>query len=207
MRSVLALAAFAALPWTTPVPAEAQTEVITGFHGYPWGTPVAAIPEIAESQQVGEKDGMPIYSASVALHGKSALAGFYFHPTTGALIEGAYVFALTLQDCHPVWATLVEEIEANHPTLRREARIPARTLEDRRVYDTDCEFYVFNSHIESWTATYANPDPPHDRILLWMRTVERVPRLTVVYRGAAGQVWADRPKPPEPGPEGEQGEG
>jgi hypothetical protein len=205
MRPVFALAAILALLPTTPAPGAGQAEGVTGFRGYPWGTPVAAIPEIAGTEQVGEKDGMAIYSARVEVHGKPALAGFYFHPTTGALIEGAYVFALTLQDCHPVWATLVEDIERAHPTFEREARIPARTIEDRLVYDTDCEFYVYNSHIESWTATYANPDPPYDRILLWMRTVERVPRLTVVYRGAAGQEWADRPKPPEPEPEAGEG--
>jgi hypothetical protein len=174
----------------------AQVEVVTGFRGYPWGTPVSAIPEIAGTQQVGVKDSLSIYSAEVTVNGKAGLAGFYFHPVTGALVEGAYVFALTMQDCLPVWATLTEQIEREHPTLTREARIPTRSEDERLIYDTDCEFYAFNSHIETWTATYANPGAPHDRIFLWMRTVERAPRLTVVYRGAIGQAWADRPKPP-----------
>jgi hypothetical protein len=192
MRSLTLLAAF-----LTGIPAAsyAQNEVVTGFRGYPWGTPVAAIPEVAGTQRVGDKDSLAIYSAQVTVNGKTGLAGYYFHPTTGGLVEGAYVFALTLQDCLPVWATLTEQIERDFPALAREARVPTRTEKDRLVYDTDCEFYAFNSHIETWTASYTNPNAPYDRIFLWMRTIERAPRLTVVYRGAAGQAWADRPKP------------
>jgi hypothetical protein len=114
-------------------------------------------------------------------------------------VEGAYVFALTMQDCLPIWATLTDQIERDFPTLTREARVPKRSEEEQLIYDTDCEFYAFNSHVETWTATYANPTAPYDRVLLWMRTIERAPRLTVVYRGAAGQAWADRPKPPGSG--------
>ena len=189
----------AAVVSSAPAPLRAQGEVVTGFRGYAWGTPVSAIPEIAGTPQVGEKDGLPIYSAQVTVNGKAGLAGFYFHPTTGGLVEGAYVFALTMEDCLPVWATLTEQIERDFPALVREARVPRRSDEDQLIYNTDCEFYAFNSHVETWTATYANPSAPYDRVLLWMRTIERAPRLTVVYRGAAGQAWADRPKPPGAG--------
>jgi hypothetical protein len=178
-------------------PALAQGEIVTGFRGYPWGTPVAAIPEIAGTEQVGVKEGLHIYSAQVTVSGKPGLAGFYFHPQTGGLVEGAYVFALTLQDCHGVWANVVEDIEARFTGLVREAEIPSRTLEERAIYDTDCEYYAYNAHRENWRATYRNPSPPDDRIELWMRTVERAPRLTVLFRGGAGQAWFDaRPRPP-----------
>jgi hypothetical protein len=176
-------------------------EVLTGFRGYPWGTPREAIPEIAGTEQVGVKDSLPIYSKMVTLNGKEALAGFYFHPVTGGLVEGAYVFVLTMEDCLPIWATLTEQIEHDYPTFTREARIPKREGRDVTVYDTDCEYYAFNSHIETWTATYANPNTPGDRVMLWMRTIERYPRLTVLYRGGAGQAWADRPKPPGAAPD------
>jgi hypothetical protein len=189
----------AALLFAAPASLGAQGEVVAGFRGYPWGTPVSAIPEIAGTEQVGEKDGLPIYSSQVTVNGKAGLAGFYFHPTTGGLVEGAYVFALTMEDCLPVWATLTEQIERDFPTLAREARVPRRSEEELLIYDTDCEFYAFNSHVETWTATYSNPGAPYDRILLWMRTIERAPRLTVVYRGAQGQAWADRPRPPGSG--------
>ena len=179
----------------------AAQEVLTGFRGYVWGTPREAIPEIAATQQVGVKDSLPIYSAMVTLHGKEALAGFYFHPVTGGLVEGAYVFALTFQDCLPIWFTMTEQIERDYPTFTREARIPKREGKDVTVYESDCEFYAFNSHIETWTATYANPSSPSDRVMLWMRTIERAPRLTVLYRGGAGQAWADRPKPPGASPD------
>lgn len=171
--------------------ASAQEEVVTGFRGYLWGTPLAAIPEIAGTDQAGERDGLAIYAARVRMAGKDALAGFYFHPETGGLVEGAYVFALTLQDCHGVWEDMVGQIEAEYPGLVREALIPTRDEAARRVYDTDCEYYVYNSHRETWTSAYRNPTPPDDHVSLWMRTVERVPRLTVTYRGGAGQAWMD----------------
>ena len=172
-------------------PAGAQ-EVVTGFRGYPWGTTVSAIPELADKAPVGVKDELIIHSQEVSIAGTRALAGFYFHPRTGALVEGAYVFVLTMSNCHAVWNSLVRQIEREYPTLRKEARIPTRTRADEQVYESDCEYYAFNSHIETWTASYVNPQAPGDRILLSMRTVERSPRLSVVYRGGAGQVWATR---------------
>jgi hypothetical protein len=180
--------------------AAAQTEIVTGFRGYPWGTPVEAIPEIAGTDSVGLKEGLKIYASEVSVGGKAGLAGFYFHPQTGGLVEGAYVFALTLDECHGVWSMVVEQIEADYPTLRREAEIPSRSQEERSIYDTDCEYYAYNSYRETWKATYRNPTPPDDGIQLWMRTIERAPRLTVLYRGAAGQAWADALPKPGPGP-------
>jgi hypothetical protein len=181
-------------------PAGAQTEIVTGFHGYAWGTPISEIPELAGKPPVGVKDDLVIYSLEVTVAGKRTLAGFYAHPRTGQLIEGAYVFALQLNECLSVWAAVVREIEATYPTLTKEARIPTRSTSDQlRIYDTDCEYYVYNSHLETWTSSYLNPSPPGDRILLNMRTVERSPRLSVVYRGAAGQAWATRTPPPPAG--------
>lgn len=170
----------------------ASQEVVSAFHGYPWGTPVEAIPEVADSRQVGERDGLAIYSAQAEVMGKQALVGFYFHPETGGLVEGAYVWALTLQDCHGMWATVVERVESEYPGLEREARIPGRDASERQVYDTDCEFFVFNAHRETWNVVYRNPGPPDDRVSLRMRAIERVPRLTVTYRGGAGQAWMDQ---------------
>jgi hypothetical protein len=189
-----------ALVLALPGQAAAQ-EVLSGFRGYPWGTPREAIPEIAGSEQVGVKDSLPIYAKMVTLNGKEALAGFYFHPVTGGLVEGAYAFVLTMQDCLPIWATLTEQIERDYPAFSRDVRVPKREGKDVAIYDSDCEYYAFNSHIETWTATYANPRAPGDRVMLWMRTIERTPRLTVLYRGGAGQAWADRPKPPGADPD------
>jgi hypothetical protein len=178
----------------------AQTEIVTGFHGYAWGTPISEIPELAGRPPAGVKDDLVIYSLEVTVAGRRALAGFYAHPRSGQLLEGAYVFALQLSECPSVWAAVVREIEAAYPTLVEEARIPVRsTSEQRRVYETDCEYYVYNSHLETWSASYLNPSPPGDRILLSMRTVERSPRLSVVYRGGAGQAWATRTPPPPAG--------
>jgi hypothetical protein len=171
-----------------------QMEVVTGFHGYPWGASISAIPELAGKSPVGVKDGLVIYSLPVTVAGTRALAGFYAHPRTGALLEGAYVFALTLDECHAVWAAVVRQIESEFPALARESKIPTRaTAEQRRVYESDCEYFAYNSHLETWSASYVNPSPPGDRILLNMRMVERSPRLSVVYRGGAGQAWATRP--------------
>ena len=169
-----------------------ETEVVTGFHGYPWGTRVENIAELAGREQVGERDGYRIYSAQVNVMGRPGLAGFYFHPETGELLEGAYVFALTVQSCEWAWATVTRNIRDAYPTLERTDHLPTRgDAPDRQIYDSDCEYFAFNSHKETWTSDYVNKGPPGDRVLLWMKTVERVPRLTVVYRGGRSQAWIE----------------
>lgn len=196
MRSAL----LTALVVLAPVSPTGAQEVVTSFRGYPWGTTVSAIPELADRAPVGVKDELIIHSQEVGIAGTRALAGFYFHPRTGALVEGAYVFVLTMSNCHAVWDALVRQIEREYPTLTKEARIPTRTRAQQQVYESDCEYYAFNSHIETWTASYVNPMAPGDRILLSMRTVERAPRLSVVYRGGAGQAWATRVPTPQEDP-------
>jgi len=181
--------------------ARAQAPVVNSFHGYPWGTPVAAIPEIAESAQVGVKEGLPIYSSVVELRGRTVLAGFYFHPDTGGLVEGAYVYTFTLQECLGVWADVMERLEATFPGLEKDAQIPTRASDPRgHVYDTDCEYYAFNAHREVWEVIYSNPVPPGDRVWLWASTNERSPRLTVLYRGGPGMAWAESGDPRRGGP-------
>ena len=67
----------------------------------------------------------------------------------------------------------------------------------RAVYDSDCEYFAFNSHREEWTTWMRNVDGPGDELWLWMKTVERIPRLTIYYKGAAAQAWAATRKTPE----------
>jgi hypothetical protein len=179
--------------------ARAQNEVVKGFLGYPWGTTLSAIPELAGKAPVGVQNELVVHTLPATFAGKPTLAAFYFHPRTGELIAGAYSFVLTLADCKDIWDAVTGRIEYEYPTLAREKRIPARTTPDQlRVYESDCEYYAYNSHIETWTATYLNPQPPGDRITLAMRTVERGPRLSVVFRGAAGQAWLAARTPPPP---------
>ena len=190
MRATVPIALLAVLPGA--LAAQAEVEVVTGFHGYPWGSRVENIAELAGSQQVGERDGYPIYSAQVTVMGRPGLAGFYFHPETGELLEGAYVFALTVGNCEQAWASVTRAIQVAYPKLERTDDIPRRgSVPDRQIYESDCEYFAFNSHLETWTADYVNRDPPGDRVLLWLKTIERVPRLTVVYRGGRSQAWIE----------------
>jgi hypothetical protein len=181
-------------------PASAQNEIVKTFHGYPWGTTLSAIPELAGKAPVGVQDELVVHTLQASFGGKPALAAFYFHPRTGALLAGAYSFVLTIADCEAIWEAVTGRIEYEYPTLVREKRIPKRTTPDQlRIYESDCEYYAYNSHIETWTASYVNPQPPGDRITLGMRTVERRPRLSVVFRGALGQAWATTRTLPPPG--------
>jgi hypothetical protein len=179
--------------------AGAQTEIVKTFHGYPWGTTLSAIPELAGKAPVGVQDELVVHSMQSSFGGKPGLAAFYFHPRTGALIAGAYSFVLTIENCEAIWDAVTARIEYEYPTLTREKRIPQRTTPDQqRIYESDCEYYAYNSHIETWTASYVNPQAPGDRITLAMRTVERGPRLSVVFRGALGQAWLTRTPPADP---------
>jgi hypothetical protein len=190
----LTLAFTVALAVLASSPLSAQ-RVLNDFRGFRWGTPVSAIPEVAgTARSAVRSDSLDIYSANVNVFGRPALAGFYFDPETGGLVEGAYVIVMDIDTCHPTWDGVERAIKRDYPTLVREARIPIRTTpDDLRVYENDCEFFAFNSHLETWTATYRNPAVPDEEIALWVRTIERSPRLTIVYRsglrrGAAAEA-------------------
>jgi hypothetical protein len=185
-------------------------EVVQGFHGYAWGTRVSEIPEVAGSEPVGEKDGLRIYSADVSHLGREVLAGFYFHPGDGGLVEGYYVMPLALEECEQEWSRAVEDLESAYPALRREADVPVRSAEDSTRYVSDCEYFVYHGETEEWTETLVNPEPPGDRAGAWLSVEGRSLRLTVFYRGGAGQRWEDRfrwprifrrREAPEPGPD------
>jgi hypothetical protein len=177
-------------------------EVVQSFHGYRWGTPVEAIPEVAGSEPVGEKDGLAIYSAEVPYLGREVLAGFYFHPRTGGLVEGYYVLPITLEECEREWTRHVLDLETTFPTLVKEERTAARPVADSARYVSDCEYFVFNGEREEWRATFVNPAEPGDRAGAWLGVVGRSLRLTVFFRGGAGRAWEERfrwPKIPLPG--------
>ena len=184
-------------------------ELVQSFHGYRWGTPVAEIPEVAGTEQVGEKDGLAIYSAEVSHLGREVLAGFYFHPRTGGLVEGYYVLPLTLEECEREWTRFVLDLETTFPTLAKEERTAVRPVADSARYVSDCEYFVFNGEREEWTATFVNPGEAGDRAGAWLDVVGRSLRMTIFFRGAAGHAWEERfrwprlprrPRPPSAPP-------
>jgi hypothetical protein len=171
---------------------EPGAEVVQSFHGYRWGTTVDQIPEVAGTEQVGEKDGLAIYSAEVSHLGRTVLAGFYFHPRTGGLVEGYYVLPITLEECESEWTRYVLDLETTFPTLVKEERTAVRPVADSARYVSDCEYFVFNGEREEWTATFANPEEPGDRAGAWLDVVGRSLRMTIFYRGAEGRAWEER---------------
>ena len=173
----------AAILATSALPATAQDPIVTGFRGNPWGSQVDDIPEIADTEQVGERDGLRIYSTDVRLLGRQALAGYYFHPETGELVEGAYVMVMPLESCQTIWDLLTRDIQRTYPELERQGELPSRRNAHRPVYDSDCEYFVYNYHREEWRMGFGNPEPPHDEVRMWIRVNERTPRLHVAYRG------------------------
>lgn len=183
-------------------------EVVRGFRGYPWGTPLSDIPEVAGTEPVGERDGLVVHAADVEFLGRHALAGFYFHPRRGGLVEGYYVLPLDLEECEGEWARYEAALAQELPTLVREGNIPSRPEADRARYESDCEYFVYNGGREDWSVTFVNPERPRDRAGLWMKVVGRSLRMTVFYRGGAAQAWIDRvrgrprrePRPLEPPP-------
>jgi hypothetical protein len=196
---------------------EPGTEVVQSFHGYRWGTAVSDIPEVAGTEQVGDKDGLAIYSAQVTHLGREVLAGFYFHPRNGGLVEGYYVLALTLDECEREWTRYVLDLETSLPTLVKEERTAVRPVADSTRYVSDCEYFLYNGEREEWTVTFSNPEEPGDRAGAWLDVVGRSLRMTIFYRGAAGRAWEERfrwprlfqrrprpptaPAPPTPQPE------
>lgn len=171
----------------------AQEEIITDFRGYRWGTTVDEISEIAGTEQTGERDGLAIYASEVRLFGREALAGFYFHPETGELVEGAYVMVMSLDTCQTLWGLFTRDVQRTYPALEQQGELPNRRDAHAPVYDNDCEYFVYNHNIE-WRMGFENPDAPRDEVRMWIRVNERTPRLHVVYRGGAGKAWMERSK-------------
>ena len=175
--------ALAAILAASALPATAQEPIVTGFRGHAWGSRVEDISEIADTEQVGERDGLRIYSTEVRLLGRQALAGYYFHPRTGELLEGAYVMVMPLASCQTIWGLMTRDIQRTYPDLERQGELPSRRNAHRPVYESDCEYFVYNYHQEEWRMGFGNPDPPHDEVRMWIRVNERTPRLHVAYRG------------------------
>lgn len=182
-RSRVRCIALAAILLAPQAPAVAQDAIVDGFRGHPWGSQVADIPEIADTEQAGERDGLRIYSTAVRLLGRQALAGYYFHPETGELVEGAYVMVMPLESCQTIWDLLSRDIQRTYPGLERQGELPSRRNAHRPVYESDCEYFVYNYHQEEWRMGFGNPEPPHDEVRMWIRVNERTPRLHVAYRG------------------------
>ena len=179
MRHMALVAILAA----SALPAAAQEPIVDGFRGHPWGSQVEDIPELAGTEQVGEREGQRIYSTEVRLLGRQALAGYYFHPDTGELVEGAYVMVMPLESCQTIWDLLTRDVQRNYPGLERQGELPSRRNAHRPVYESDCEYFVYNYHQEEWRMGFGNPEPPHDEVRMWIRVNERTPRLHVAYRG------------------------
>lgn len=204
MRWAAPLAVLLALGACAP---DAGQEVVQSFHGYGWGTQVAEIPEIVGTEPVGEKDGLRIYSATVPHLGRGVLAGFYFHPRTGGLVEGYYVLPLALEECEREWTRYVLDLETAFPGLVKEERLARRPPEDSTRYVSDCEYFVYNGETQEWRATFTNPDDPGDSAGAWLSVEGRSIRLTIFYRGGAGHAWEERfrwprlPRRPQPRPQ------
>jgi hypothetical protein len=169
-------------------------EVVRGFHGYAWGTQKSEIPELAGSERADMGDGLVIYTAPVTLLGREALAGFYFHPRTGRLIEGVYVMPVTLEECEGEWRRYEDDLRAAYPGLEVERELPERSAADSARYVSDCEYFVYNSEKTPWATTLVNPSRPGDRAGIRMQVEGRSLRLHVFYRGREGEEWAEDPE-------------
>ena len=158
-------------------------EVVEGFHGYRWGSRVSQIPEVALAGLTREEEGLLVYSAPLRFLGREVLGIFYFDADGGGLVEGRYVLPLSLQECDGEWDRVAESLRGAFPTLRWTEEVPARGEGDLGVYESDCEFFVYNSHRLEWEALLENPEPPGDGIVLELEPVGRSVRLAVTYRG------------------------
>lgn len=189
--AVLALASAASV---AVVPLAAQEEVVDGFHGHPWGTRGTAIAEIAGAPRVGEKDGLAIHSTELRFLDREVLAGFYLHPATGELMEGAYVFHVPLEDCQATWDRALEALRREYPRLPLDVEKTARPEADRAVYASDCEHYVFGYRPgdPEWRAEMGGDDPSRGRVLVRLQAVGRSLRMTILYQGRAARAWAER---------------
>jgi len=180
-------------------------ELVDGFHGYSWGSAPSEIREVARTGRGVTDTGLIVHSTEVSFLGRNALAGFYFEPRGGGLVEGQYVVPLSLEECEQEWERYATHIREAFPGLAAEERVPRREGADLQRYESDCEYYAYNSETEDWFLKSVNPERPHDQASMWIRVVGRSLRLNVLYRGGAGQAWDRRnnremadPKPPPP---------
>lgn len=160
-------------------------EVVEGFHGYRWGTRVSGIPEVALAGLTAEEEGRLVYSAPLRFLDREVLGVFYFDAERGGLVEGRYVLPLSLLECDDEWDRVAAALRERHPTLRWTEQVPARGAGDLDVYESDCEFFVYNSHRLEWEARLQNPEPPGDLVRMELEPLGRSVRLAVTYRSGA----------------------
>lgn len=172
-------------------------DVVDGFHGYGWGTRVSQIPEVAMEGLTDEEDGLLVYSAQVRFLGREVLGVFYFEEQGGGLVEGRYVLPLSLAECDAEWERVGGELRDTFPGLVWTERVAARGEADTGVYESDCEFFVYNAHRLEWEARLQNPEPPGDAILLELEPLGRSVRLAVTYRGGAAMARTPERSPVE----------
>lgn len=164
--------------------------MVDGFHGYPWGVRPSQVAEVALEGLTDEEDGLLVYSAPVRFLGREVLGVFYFEDDGGGLVEGRYVLPLSLTECDAEWERVGAALREAFPTLMWTERVPARGEAETGVYESDCEFFVYNAHRLEWEARLQNPGPPGDVILLELEPVGRSVRLAVTYRGGGAGARA-----------------
>lgn len=181
---------------------------VPGFEGYPWGAAPEAIPEIAGVAPRPAPSGLVAYGVPDTILGYDGFAFFLFHPESCELIEGIHLIPLERQECDAAWAVFEAYLAEGREGLRVE-RVKSEWSEiQQRVYDSFCDFFVFNPSETNWITRFRNPQSGLVEVGMSIRPRGLEPRLNVLWLSPAGARWeqeavrapAGEAEPEEPRP-------
>ncbi|MFQ5889648.1 MAG: hypothetical protein ACE5JR_06305 [Gemmatimonadota bacterium] len=164
-------------------------QVVESFRGHTWGTHRSAIPELAEADAREAPNGMTAYGIEAKLLGYAGTAFFLFDPDSDELLEGIYIFPLETENCTRAWTDFEKALAEEFPSLRIERFKDDWDEKQQRIYDSFCEFYVFNAKSKNWITRFRNADTELVEVGMAMGVQGLRPRLNILYLSEEAVSW------------------
>lgn len=185
----------AAILWTAAsLQAQSPKMTIDGFEGYTWGTPLETIIEDRGSpaQQEPVGDGLELVAYRDTVAGLALISVFGVHDVEG-LMKGQYSADVEEgDDCHDMFVTLRESVNAVYPLLRPVERRFHRTVDDF------CEAVSIGE--AGWMIQWQDPTN-ESFISVYIRAGTST--VEISFESKAFQNWAERRGGVTPGSEGD----
>jgi len=174
--------------------AQSPKLTIDGFEGYTWGTPLETILEDrgtpAQQEPVG--GGLELVAYRDTVGGMPLVSVFGVHDVEG-LMKGQYSADVEEgDDCHDMFITLRESVNAVYPLLRPEER------KFHRAVDDFCEAVAVGE--AGWMVQWHDPTN-ESFISVYIRAGTST--VEISFESKAFQNWAERRGGVTPGSEGD----